>query len=62
MLGASGCGSDDCSGFISVNATPEECQRLAQQFGCSSFDVEGPSCGLLGCASCGGLDDEDEGS
>lgn len=49
------CGSDDCSGFISVNATPAQCERLAEEFGCASFDVEGDNCGLTACARCEGL-------
>jgi len=51
--GAAACGGgDDCSGFISVNATPEQCQRLAEQYGCAGFEVEGPTCGLTACARC----------
>lgn len=50
-----GCGGGDgCTGFVSVNVSPAECERLAAKFGCSSFDVDGPTCGLAGCATCGG--------
>lgn len=59
VLVAGGCGGgDDCAGFISVNASPAECQALAERFGCSSFDVDGPSCGLVACARCGDLDED----
>jgi hypothetical protein len=60
-LAAGACGGgDDCSGFISVNASPAECEALAERFGCSGFDVEGPGgCGLLGCVSCGDLNPQD---
>jgi hypothetical protein len=54
-LFGSGCGSDDgCSGFISINASPERCAELAEEFGCGSFEVTGPSCGLVACARCEG--------
>jgi hypothetical protein len=53
LLAASACGGDDgCAGFISINATQEQCAALAAQYGCSSFEVEGPSCGLKACATC----------
>jgi hypothetical protein len=55
VLALGACGGDDCAGFISVNATPEACAMLAEQFGCQSFDVEGTSCGLTACATCEGL-------
>jgi hypothetical protein len=49
------CGSDDgCAGFISVNASPERCAELAEEFGCSSFEATAPSCGLVACARCDG--------
>lgn len=50
-----GCGGDDCAGFISVNATPAQCERLAEEFGCASFDAQGDNCGLTACARCEGL-------
>jgi hypothetical protein len=51
-----GCGGgDDCGGFISINASPDECAALAMKFGCQSFEVDGPNCGLLACTTCGGL-------
>lgn len=53
---AAGCGGGDCTGFVSVNASPAECERLARQSGCNAFDASGPSCGLSGCATCDGLD------
>lgn len=50
------CGSgDDCAGFITINATPQQCAEMAERFGCASFEVEGPSCGLTACASCDGI-------
>jgi len=57
VLAAASCGGGDgdCAGFISVNVTPAECARLAEQFGCTGFDVDGPSCGLTACATCEGL-------
>lgn len=55
-LGVAACGGgDSCEGYITINATPEECARIAEQFGCTSFDVSGPSCGLTACATCEGL-------
>jgi hypothetical protein len=48
-------GGNDCAGFITINVTPAECEARAKQFGCPSFEVNGPSCGLSGCASCEGL-------
>lgn len=57
LLAAAGCGNGDgCAGFISVNASPEECARIAERFGCASFDATGPSCGLRACARCDGID------
>ena len=48
-------GSDGCGGFISINASPERCMALAEQFGCEGFEAtEGPSCGLVACARCEG--------
>jgi hypothetical protein len=56
VLGAAACGGGgDCAGFISVNATPAQCEALAEQFGCPSFEVDGPNCGLSACATCEGL-------
>ena len=40
---------------VAINATPAECARIAEQFGCTSYDVTGPSCGLTACATCEGL-------
>ena len=60
-LGASGCGGNDCSGVLTFNVDAGQCESLAQQFGCSGFNVEGPSCGLFGCASCGDLNPEGDG-
>jgi hypothetical protein len=56
-LGAAACGGggDSCEGYITINATPAECARIAEQFGCTSYDVTGPSCGLTACATCEGL-------
>ena len=54
VLGASACGSDDCGGFFSVNASPERCAEIAEEFGCGSFEVTGPTCGLVACARCEG--------
>jgi hypothetical protein len=55
ILLGSGCGSDDgCSGFISINASPDRCAELAEDLGCGSFEVTGPSCGLVACARCEG--------
>lgn len=55
-LVAAACGGgDDCSGYITINATPEQCAALAEQYGCTGFDVDGPSCGLTACARCGDL-------
>ena len=54
-LVASSCGGNDCSGVLTFNVNASECESLAQQFGCTGFNVEGPSCGLFGCASCGDL-------
>ena len=52
-----GCGNGSgCAGYISINATPEECARIAEKFGCASFDATGPSCGLQACARCSGID------
>jgi hypothetical protein len=56
LLG-SGCGSDDCSGVLTFNVNEAECESLADRFGCSSFEIDGPRCGLFGCASCGDLND-----
>ncbi|MBM4266973.1 MAG: hypothetical protein FJ144_10215 [Deltaproteobacteria bacterium] len=54
-LAMSSCGGDDdCSGFVSINAPPERCMELAEEFGCESFEVDGPSCGLVACARCEG--------
>jgi hypothetical protein len=49
-------GSTDCAGVISINATPAECEQIAERNGCTSFEVppESPTCGLLGCAVCEG--------
>jgi hypothetical protein len=58
-VAAPGCGGDDCSGVLSFNVDPAECESLAEQFGCSSFDIDGPSCGLFGCATCGDIDDDE---
>ncbi|MBU6280734.1 hypothetical protein KGQ64_00735 [bacterium] len=56
-LAAAGCGNGDgCAGYISINASPEECARIAERFGCASFDATGPSCGLQACARCNGID------
>ena len=57
LAAASGCGGggDDCGGFISINASPDECAAIAMKFGCQSFEINGPNCGLLACANCGGL-------
>jgi len=53
-----GCGGgDDCSGLITVNTSPAECEALAARFGCGRFTVDGPSCGLFACASCGDLNE-----
>jgi hypothetical protein len=54
LLAASACGGGDdgCAGFISINATPEQCAALSAQYGCASFEVDGPSCGLNACATC----------
>ncbi|HEY8515411.1 MAG TPA: hypothetical protein VIS07_07850 [Candidatus Binatia bacterium] len=55
-LVAVSCGSgDDCAGFISINASPDTCAKLAEEFGCASFDASGPRCGLVSCARCEGL-------
>ena len=60
LLGAAalaGCGNGSgCAGYISINATPEECARIAEKLGCTSFDATGPSCGLQACARCNGID------
>jgi hypothetical protein len=49
------CGSgDDCSGFVSINASPERCAQIAEELGCGSFEVTGPTCGLVACARCEG--------
>jgi hypothetical protein len=48
-------GGDGCAGFISINATPEQCAALAEKYGCSGFNVDGPSCGLTACATCDNL-------
>jgi hypothetical protein len=49
----SGCGSGDgCTGFVSINVSPERCAELAEDFGCDGFDSEGLTCGLFGCARC----------
>lgn len=55
-LALAGCGGGDgCSGFFSVNASPERCRELAEEFGCEGFEPsEGPSCGLIACARCEG--------
>jgi hypothetical protein len=50
----SGCGSDDCGGFVSINASPERCAEIAEELGCGSFEVTGPTCGLVACARCEG--------
>jgi hypothetical protein len=56
VLAACG-GGGTCSGFISINASPDRCMALAEEFGCEGFEVsEGPSCGLLACARCEGDD------
>ena len=49
-------GGDNCSGFIGINAPAAECEALAEKFGCTNFDVEGPTCGLFGCARCEDVD------
>lgn len=57
-----GCGGNDgCAGFVTINATPPGCERLAEKFGCASFDASGPSCGLAGCARCNGETDQGSG-
>jgi hypothetical protein len=54
-LTAAGCGGNDCAGVLTTNVDAAQCESLAKQFGCERFDVEGPRCGLFGCASCGEL-------
>ncbi|MDG2306883.1 MAG: hypothetical protein P8R42_20010 [Candidatus Binatia bacterium] len=49
---ACGGGDDGCDGFVTINARPEECEIRAERFGCSTFEVDGPSCGLFGCIRC----------
>jgi len=49
---ACGGGDDGCDAFVTINASPEECEIRAERFGCRSFEVDGPSCGLLGCVRC----------
>ena len=57
LAAATGCGNGNgCAGYIAINATPEECRRIAEKFGCASFDATGPSCGLQACARCNGID------
>ncbi len=57
LVALAGCGNGNgCAGYISINASPEECRRIAEKFGCASFDATGPSCGLQACARCDGID------
>jgi hypothetical protein len=54
-LAAAACGGggdDDCAGYITINATPEQCAAIAEKYGCASYDVTGPSCGLTACVTC----------
>ncbi|MFM7143763.1 MAG: hypothetical protein ACKO2K_17800 [Alphaproteobacteria bacterium] len=56
-LSLAGCGNGSgCAGYISINASPEECARIAEKYGCASFDAAGPNCGLQACARCNGID------
>lgn len=59
LVGATGCGggSDDCDGFVSINGRPEECNARAEALGCSTVEIDGPSCGLFGCVRCDSNDD-----
>lgn len=54
LLSACG-GGDDCAGLISINASAESCAAMAEELGCQSFEVNGPRCGLVACATCEGL-------
>jgi len=49
---ACGGGDDGCAGYITINATPEQCAQIAERFGCTSYEVDGPSCGLTACVTC----------
>lgn len=54
-VGLAACGGSDdggCAGYITINATPEQCARIAERFGCASYEVNGPSCGLTACVTC----------
>ena len=55
LLAASACGGGDdggCAGYITINATPEQCAAIAEKYGCTSYEVTGPSCGLTACVTC----------
>lgn len=52
---ACGGGDDGCAGYITINATPEQCAEIAERFGCTSYEVDGPSCGLTACVTCTNL-------
>lgn len=55
LLAASACGGGDdggCAGYITINATPEQCAAIAEKYGCASYEVTGPSCGLTACVTC----------
>ena len=57
-LGAAACGGggdDGCAGYITINATPEQCADIAERYGCASYAVDGPSCGLTACVTCNDL-------
>ncbi len=47
-----GGGDGGCAGYITINATPEQCAEIAERFGCTSYEVDGPSCGLTACVTC----------
>lgn len=56
VASAAACGGGDgCAGYITINATPDQCEAMAKEFGCPSFQVMGATCGLSGCATCDGL-------
>jgi hypothetical protein len=49
-------GGSGCAGYITINVTPDQCEAMAKEFGCPSFQVTGATtCGLSGCATCDGL-------
>jgi hypothetical protein len=57
----SACGGDDaCSGEVVVTGGTAECESVANEYQCSSFELNGDVCSVYGCDVCNDIVDDDD--